>query len=217
MNRAVIVNAAVARDLDSAEPPLKPCFAEEGGLSRQVGQKIRELRRQQRLSQDRLGAKAGLKRSAISRLEEGKCGKISLESLQRIARVLGCDVSILVSSREARSGWADWETGVNRFAYKVEYPSNHLAFESVIPEKSPVLIGRLHLPPVTGISPAQFNSLDQVFLIVCSGRISIREQDKEYYLKEKDSLCLRNCCGCEIYNSDPVRTAIFWIFSFNER
>lgn len=62
-------------------------------LSRDVGAKIRELRKEKKLSLRHVGEKTGLDHSYIGRIERGEISSPSLDTLQRIADVLQVELS----------------------------------------------------------------------------------------------------------------------------
>jgi transcriptional regulator with XRE-family HTH domain len=66
-----------------------------------VGRAIRQVREDRQISQEELGARAGLDRSYISSVENGK-RNISLENLSLIARSLGVSLTELVQLAEDR-------------------------------------------------------------------------------------------------------------------
>ena len=59
-----------------------------------IGQRVKILRKQAGLSQEELGARAGLGRSHIGRIEGGKYA-VNIETLQAIAEALGMTVDII--------------------------------------------------------------------------------------------------------------------------
>jgi transcriptional regulator with XRE-family HTH domain len=67
----------------------------EAGL---IGTRVRELRLRAKLTQEKLAAKAGLSRIALVRLESGARLSASLQTLQRLAAVLGVGVAELTES-----------------------------------------------------------------------------------------------------------------------
>jgi transcriptional regulator with XRE-family HTH domain len=60
------------------------------------GQKLRQVREQARISQEKLAELAGLHRTYVSSVERGK-RNISLENIDRLARALGVPMAKLVS------------------------------------------------------------------------------------------------------------------------
>lgn len=65
-----------------------------------IGQRIRDLRTEQKLSQDRLALRANLDQSGLSKLERGVRDSISRPSLERIAEVLGIPLEELVAGTD---------------------------------------------------------------------------------------------------------------------
>lgn len=60
-----------------------------------VGLKIKQKRKEARISQDKLALLADIDRSYIGRIERGEVN-ITLEKLFEIADVLGCDAKVLL-------------------------------------------------------------------------------------------------------------------------
>jgi len=60
------------------------------------GRQIRALRRRARLTQEQLGARAGVSASFISRIERGLIGRMSYARLRRCTEALGADLELSV-------------------------------------------------------------------------------------------------------------------------
>ena len=56
-------------------------------IQEKFGQKIKELRKQKKLSQERLASKSGLHRTYISDIERGS-RNVSLKNIEKIAKAL---------------------------------------------------------------------------------------------------------------------------------
>lgn len=65
-----------------------------------LGQRIREARRQIRLNQETLAARAGVSKRAIQAIEEGKSANPQVETIRAIARVLKTSVDCLLGEAE---------------------------------------------------------------------------------------------------------------------
>jgi DNA-binding XRE family transcriptional regulator len=63
-------------------------------LAQRIGATIRTLRKEKRLSQERLASKIGISRPSITKLESGKVVP-SLIKLQRVTTALGIDIAEL--------------------------------------------------------------------------------------------------------------------------
>lgn len=71
-------------------------------LKRALAEAIRAARRAQRLSQEKLAARAGIHRTYMSAIERGKAN-VSLEVASRLAGALGVRLSELVRRAEESS------------------------------------------------------------------------------------------------------------------
>ena len=69
-----------------------------------LGQRLRTLREQQRLTQVELARKAHLTQPALSRIEEGHVQQPRLNVLKRLAQALGVGVAYLVGEVDASWG-----------------------------------------------------------------------------------------------------------------
>ncbi|HEY6570741.1 MAG TPA: helix-turn-helix transcriptional regulator [Candidatus Limnocylindrales bacterium] len=61
-----------------------------------VGLSIRALRRRRGWTQEELGRRAGLSRSAVSRIERGEADRLSLRTLAKVTNVLGARIRLQV-------------------------------------------------------------------------------------------------------------------------
>ena len=105
MKRAITVpaNASLAR-LVRQSPAFEAKVAEEL-VAISIAQDLVMLRESRGLSQAQLGARAGISRSAIARLESAHPGNTELRTLVRVATALGAhlQVSVRPVGRKARS------------------------------------------------------------------------------------------------------------------
>ena len=65
-------------------------------INKELGKKIREIRKKKELTQEDLAYKAGLDYSYINQIENGKRNP-SMEAVEKIAKALGVKVQALVS------------------------------------------------------------------------------------------------------------------------
>lgn len=66
----------------------------------EMGQKLREARKAQRLSQGELAGSLGMSRATISAIENGTVGEIGVRKLMALATVL--DLELLIDTRRGR-------------------------------------------------------------------------------------------------------------------
>ena len=65
-------------------------------MSSRIGEKIRKLRQQKKMSQDRLSKKADLALNTIVKIETGENPNPTLETLQKIAKALMVNIDELL-------------------------------------------------------------------------------------------------------------------------
>ena len=65
-------------------------------MANKIGENIRKLRQQKKMSQDRLSKKADLALNTIVKIETGESPNPTLETLQKIARALGVEIEKLL-------------------------------------------------------------------------------------------------------------------------
>jgi transcriptional regulator with XRE-family HTH domain len=65
-----------------------------------LGEKVGQLRRQRRFTQQELADRAGISQAIISRLENRARTNVNADVLKRLALVLGCTTDYLVGMHE---------------------------------------------------------------------------------------------------------------------
>lgn len=70
-------------------------------LKEKVGSRIRQLRKEQELSQEALGYKAEVDRTYVTDVENGR-RNVSVEILERLIKALGISVAEFFNSKEFR-------------------------------------------------------------------------------------------------------------------
>ena len=65
-------------------------------MSSKIGEKIKKLRQQKKMSQDRLSKKADLALNTILKIETGENSNPTLETLQKIAKALDIPLEKLI-------------------------------------------------------------------------------------------------------------------------
>ncbi len=81
--------------LGKREEEAKCAAMDAGQLYRIVGQQVRRIRQQRRLTQEKLAERAGVSLSFVDHIERGS-RKLSLETFCRIARALDCTANDLL-------------------------------------------------------------------------------------------------------------------------
>jgi transcriptional regulator with XRE-family HTH domain len=80
------------RTVPSRDRPLDESARRAVWLSQRIGREIREARRMAGISQDRLGAAAGLSGSEVGRVERGEAPSLTIGASVRLLRVVGLDL-----------------------------------------------------------------------------------------------------------------------------
>lgn len=74
----------------------------KGGVSMKIGQRIKERRKELKMSADELGAKLGRNRSTIFRYENGEIENLPLDILEPIAKALETTPEYLMGWEEEK-------------------------------------------------------------------------------------------------------------------
>ena len=61
----------------------------------EIGKKIKELRKEKKITQERLSQEVGISRQTLSKLENGKIHKISLQVFTKLLDELDCELEIV--------------------------------------------------------------------------------------------------------------------------
>jgi transcriptional regulator with XRE-family HTH domain len=69
-----------------------------------LGARVRRLRQERSLAQDRLAIEANVDQSGLSKFERGKAGHVAPAPLRRIAAVLGVPIEELVHGTDIEAG-----------------------------------------------------------------------------------------------------------------
>ena len=72
------------------------------GIQIRFGIRLRELRTRAKLSQEKLGAKAGIARNFVSMIENGQ-RNVTLDTVEKLAKGLGCRLATLMPDAEEES------------------------------------------------------------------------------------------------------------------
>jgi len=68
-------------------------------MSSKIGEKIRRIRQQKKMSQDRLSKKADLALNTIVKIETGESPNPTLDTLQKIAKALDVSLDQLLKNK----------------------------------------------------------------------------------------------------------------------
>ncbi len=157
-------------------PPARPV---RSGV---VGARIRERRRERRLSLQALAARTGLTPSFISLIERD-LNRPSLESLRRIGEALEVPLFYFAET--------NGENPVVRGDHRIQitFPPGHLTCELLVPDlrhRMEMFIARAH-PSAGNIARAPQHDSEEC-LYVMEGSLRVRLHGTDYVLKAGDSI-----------------------------
>ena len=178
---------------------------------KELGQKIRSLRKSRGFTLQDIGDSAGCTKAYISQIEKGVVSP-SISVLKRIATALGIRLVdlFLVPGEE------DDEVVVKRGeGFKIKYPRGD-AFLSMLVKN---LDGRnmqpllKRLDPKTGSDGLYAHNGSQEFGYVVSGKFDLMIEDKVYRLQEGDSFYFNSSRAHGFINNGEVPAEIVWVIS----
>ena len=74
----------------------------ESTLNKEIGQRIKNLRKQQKMTLKEIGAHVGISESTAKRYEDGSIKKISIDIVKKFAVALECPPAYLMGWEDAR-------------------------------------------------------------------------------------------------------------------
>lgn len=72
-------------------------------MLKEIGERIRKYRKEAGMTSDDLAVGAGLTQPFISRIENGRVPRVSIETIVKISRALKCPVSVLIGEERMSS------------------------------------------------------------------------------------------------------------------
>ena len=196
--------AAIRKELGAPDPGTKVA---ENFIDAQLGERLRMLRRQRKLTLVEAAERAELSPSFISALERGNTG-VSLEALFRLSEVLGTTIPSLRGE--------ELPPAKRRFVPAGQRPrfvtdDKTLVIEDLITKPAGMEAEIAHLEP-GGDSNGVWSHKGQEFLYVLSGTLSFwLEPDEFYSLKAGDALYLHSDLKHRWKNEGKTTASILWV------
>ena len=156
-------------------------------LASRIGKKMREIRKQKKITLIELSKTTDVAQATLSRMENGQMVG-TVESHQRIAEALGVSLSNLYEGIDARAEGVRHQKGTEK--RKVVSKTSSVRSELLISNLSSKKI----VPVLVAIGPNGKTSMDQAdrgvdkFLWVVDGEIKVVFENTEYNLETNDSL-----------------------------
>lgn len=153
-----------------------------------LGETIRRLRTNAGLGGAELCRKAdGLDPRLLSAIEKGRIRNPSLETLQAIARGLGCLVRDLFTDAEMSFG-CNYYLGSQKGEFRIEFPKQGLTVISLTPATPYFFCGKMILAPQATVENEFFSHPLPLFMEVVMGKVEIHVEKQEAILKEGENI-----------------------------
>ncbi|MDI6895314.1 MAG: cupin domain-containing protein [Bacillota bacterium] len=172
----------------------------------EIGQRIRELRQERRLTLEDLSSKTGLSKSYISEAERG-IASLTITSLQKIAEALGVQLSYFFTPPSLAANGVRITRAGERSEFRMETSEDRI-FSSL----AAGFPGRVLEPLLTTLLPAHsraepYSHPGEEFALVLEGSLTVLVEDKEFELGPGDSihLCSTIPHNWENRTDKPVR------------
>lgn len=171
-------------------------------MTKKIGTRIREIRKQKNMSLNQLAKKAGLASSFLSQVERN-LNSLSVKSLRAIAMALDVPAFNLIESPQKEMIVRKGKRPV------IHLPHTGQSYELLSPnELTPIRLLRLKLEP--GISnaekPMQHNGSEIIFVL--KGTINANINDKEYVLNEGDTILFESANPHYYYNDSSEEVEV---------
>lgn len=179
-----------------------------------IGEVIRLLRKEKRISQENLAKEARVARSTIVRIERGVFKSISTETLNDIAGAFGLDPKVLLLRTESVGESLTLRGHVNQAAFVLDYPDQGFRILSLIPRKKEFFFGKIEIEPERTIPSNALPHPDQVCLNVVEGEILLIREGKSFRLKAGDYLAFSGPGEYELQNTQLVKPSCAFLVTY---
>ena len=155
-------------------------------MLKNLGQTLRELRKEKRLTLVEISKKTGVAQATLSRIETGAMIG-TIESHQKVADVLGVSLAELYAGVDPRSQVSHLKQDAEK---KVTHHTKNLQVELLTQESSKIKI----TPLLMTLQPEAETSLEknergvEKFIYVLEGEVKVKADKEEYLLKHGETL-----------------------------
>ena len=198
--------AAIRRELGRSPEP----SAEDSYVDEKLGEKLRMLRKQRKMTLVQTAESSGLSPSFISALERGNTG-VSMEALFRLGEALRTTLPTLKGE--------ELPPATRRFVPADQRPrfvtqDKSIIIEDIISKPAGMEAEISHIAP-GGHSNGIWSHKGQEFVYVLSGQLSLwLEPDEEYELKTGDTLYFHSHLMHRWKNNSDETTVVLWVNAF---
>lgn len=198
--------AAIRRELGRSPEP----SAEDSYVDEKLGEKLRMLRKQRKMTLVQTAESSGLSPSFISALERGNTG-VSMEALFRLGEALRTTLPTL-KGEELPPAKRRFVPADQRPRYVTQDKS--IIIEDIISKPAGMEAEISHITP-GGHSNGIWSHKGQEFVYVLSGHLSLwLEPDEEYELKTGDTLYFHSHLMHRWKNNSDETTVVLWVNAF---
>lgn len=188
------------------EPPSPVAHREDGRTA--IGEAIRSLRKEKRLSQEELAHIASVDRTTIARVEGGVFKSLSVEKLEAIAAAIGTDLKSLLLKADSAEEKLAFCGQLNRIEFSLDYPQDGFRIDSPMPRQKEFFLGKIAIQPQKTIPWAKLPHPDQIYIHLLEGKMLLTRQAQQCLLKPGDCFTFAGKMDYEFYNPDPFKTCV---------
>ena len=176
--------------------------------SKYLGQVIKLLRKEKKMSQILLAQNAKIDRTTIARIECGRFRSLSLLNVERIAKALEVDLKTLLFKCESSDKTFNCRSQVSHTEFALDYPEEGFRIVSFLPKRKEFFFGKIEIKPQRTIVSAKLPHPEQIYLYVLEGKFSILLNANEFLLKVGECLTFSGAGDYELYNPDLLKVAV---------
>lgn len=172
-----------------------------------IGSRIKEIRKSQRITLKELSQAAGLSESYLSQVERGVCAA-SVSSLEKIAEVLKTNMDVLVQEEQ------EIHTAARRYSYSCPSGESYY-YKSLSDNADGKRINCRQITMLPGHADRKYFFEDSGFLYILSGYLNIYLNQEEECLYPGDSICYDPSMKLACWNDSPYLTTFLHVTYLN--
>ena len=177
---------------------------------KEIGAKLRELRKQKKLTLKQVSQKAGCTDAALSKIERGEVAP-TISLLKRTVNVLGITLSEFLSMENGRP-----ESVVlhKHERLKIQFPTGKIISYQLVRHLKEKMIQPLYeiIKPGGG-SDGSYTHEGEEFGLILEGELEITVDGVSYSVKETDSFCYKSTRPHSFENKTDKDVKVIWIIT----
>lgn len=182
----------------------------EEGLHLELGDKLRHLRRKNKLTLKLLAQRAGLSYSYISQVERGLAGP-SISALRRIAGALGITLARLFDDQALPES----QIVVRKHERRVLTAEGSHVVQELLALKRPRVMEPMwtEIEPGGTSGPELYSHAGEEFGILLSGTLKVWVGDEQFTLEAGDSMYFESTVPHRFANAGETKAVMVWVVS----